>query len=103
LFGRLKDSGDSNPQLHITKAGDQEMRRLLVLAANYILGRYGPDCDLRRFGLRIAGDGGDKKAKKRARVAVARKLGVLLHHLWKTGAVYDPFFLAKKRGDPVPA
>ena len=98
-----KSSGASDPQLHITKAGDHEMRRLLVLAANYILGRFGPDCDLRRFGLRIAGDGGDKTAKKRARVAVARKLAVLLHHLWKTGEVYDPFHLAKKRGEPVPA
>lgn len=103
LVPRLNDSGNSNPQLHITKAGDREMRRLLVLSANYILGRYGPDCDLRRFGLRIAGDGSDKKAKKRARVAVARKLAVLLHHLWKTGEVYDPFYLAKKRGEPVPA
>jgi transposase len=103
LVPRQRSSGASNPQLHITKAGDCEMRRLLVLAANYILGRFGPDCDLRRFGLRIAGDGGDKKAKKRARVAVARKLAVLLHYLWKTGAVYDPFHLARKRGDPVPA
>lgn len=103
LVPRQQSSGASAPQLHITKAGDRELRRLLVLAANYILGRYGPDCDLRRFGLRIAGDGGDKKAKKRARVAVARKLAVLLHHLWKTGAVYDPFYLAKKRGEPVPA
>lgn len=103
LVPRLNASGRSDPQLHITKAGDREMRRLLVLSANYILGRYGPDCDLRRFGLRIAGDGSDKKAKKRARVAVARKLAVLLHHLWKTSAVYDPFYLAKKRGEAVPA
>jgi transposase-like protein len=34
---------------------------------------------------------------------VARKLAVLLHHLWKTGEVYDAFHLAKKRGEPVPA
>ncbi|MDH5281322.1 MAG: IS110 family transposase [Thermoleophilia bacterium] len=103
LVPRQRSSGVSDPQLHITKAGDHEMRRLLVIAANYILGRFGPDCDLRRYGLRIAGNGGDKKAKKRARVAVARKLGVLLHHLWKTGEVYDPFHLANKRGDSVPA
>lgn len=103
LVARKKSSGAKDPQMHITKAGDREMRRLLVLSANYILGRFGPDCDLRRFGLRIAGDGNDKKAKKRARVAVARKLAVLLHHLWRTGAAYDPFHLAKKRGDPVPA
>ena len=102
LVPRSRSSGTRDPQLHITKAGDREMRRLLVLSANYILGRFGPDCDLRRFGLRIAGDGSDKKAKKRARVAVARKLAVLLHRLWKTGEAYDPFHLAKKRGEPVP-
>jgi transposase len=103
LVPRQKSSGKSDPQMHITKAGDGEMRRLLVLSANHILGRFGPDCDLRRFGLRIAGNGTDKTAKKRARVAVARKLAVLMHHLWRTGEVYDPFYLAKKRGEPVPA
>lgn len=103
LVPRQKSSGKSDPQMHITKAGDCHMRRLLVLAANYILGRFGPDCDLRRFGLRIAGEGTAKTAKKRARVAVARKLAVLMHHLWRTGEVYDPFHLAKKRGEPVPA
>jgi transposase len=103
LVPRQKSSGKSAPQLHITKAGDREVRRLLVLSANYILGRFGPDCDLRRFGLRIAGAGGDKIARKRARVAVARKLAVLMHHLWRTGEAYDPFYLAKKRGESVPA
>jgi transposase len=98
-----KSSGMSNPQMHITKAGDREMRRLLVLSANYILGRFGPDCDLRRFGLKIMGAGNDKTAKKRARVAVARKLAVLMHHLWRTGEEYDPFHLAKKRGEMLPA
>lgn len=102
LVPRQDDSGDSSPQLHITKAGDPMMRQLLVLAANYILGHFGPDCDLRRFGLKIAAQGG-KNAKKRARVAVARRLAVLLHHLWRTGEVYDPFYLAKRRGEPVPA
>ena len=102
LVPRKKSSGNSDPQMHITKAGDQPMRRLLVLSANYILGRFGPDCDLRRFGQRIVGNGTDKIAKKRARVAVARKLAVLMHHLWRTGEVYDPFHSAKKRGEPVP-
>ena len=54
LVPRQKSSGECNPQLHITKAGDREMRRLLVLCANYVLGHFGPDCDLRRFGLKIA-------------------------------------------------
>lgn len=103
LVPRKKGSGKSDPQLSITKAGDGEMRRLLVVAANYILGPFGPDCDLRRFGLRIIGAGGDRSAKKRARVAVARKLAVLLHHLWRTGEVYDPFHLAKRRGELVVA
>jgi len=98
LVPRKKDSGDSSPQLGISKAGDHEMRRLLVLSANYILGRFGPDSDLRRFGLRIAAQGG-KRGKKRARVAVARKLAVLMHHLMITGEQYDPLYLAKKRGE----
>lgn len=103
LVPRKQSSGKRDPQLRITKAGDRNMRRLLVLAANYILGRFGPDCDLRRFGLKIAGDGTDKIAKKKARVAVARKLAVLMHHLWRTGEQYDPFYLAKKRGEPLAA
>ncbi len=60
-----------------------------------MLGPFGPDCDLRRWGLKLAERGG-KNAKKRAVVAVARKLAVLLHRLWKTGEIYDPFYLAIK-------
>ncbi len=100
MVPRTHQSGASDPQLRITKAGDRDMRRLLVVAANYILGR-GPDCDLRRFGEKIAQRGG-KNARKRAKVAVARKLSVLLHRLWVSGEVYDPFHLAKRRGDPLP-
>ena len=98
LVPRKRSSGDTRPDLGITKSGDRQMRRLLVLAANYILGRFGPDCDLRRFGLKIAADG-SKTNKKRARVAVARKLAVLLHHLWVTGEQYDPLHLAKRRAE----
>ena len=89
LVPRLDESSDSNPQLGITKAGDELGRRLLVSAAQYILGPFGPECDLRRFGTAIAARGG-KNAKKRAVVAVARKLAVLLHRLWVTEAAYDP-------------
>ena len=88
LRPRRRDSGDRHPQLRITKAGDRLMRRLLVGAAHYILGPFGPDTDLRRFGLRLAERGG-KAAKKRAAVAVARKLAVLLHRLWVTGEMYQ--------------
>lgn len=95
LVPRLYDSGDSAPQLRITKEGDVLMRRLLVTAAHYILGAFGETCDLRDHGLRIAARGG-KNAKKRAVVAVARKLANLMHHLWVTGATYDPRFNAKR-------
>ncbi len=88
LRPRQRDSGGHRPQLRITKAGDAMLRRLLVSASQYILGPFGPDTDLRRFGLRLAEHGG-KSAKKRAAVAVARKLAVLLHRLWITGEAYE--------------
>lgn len=89
LRPRRDQSGARDPALRITKAGDPFVRRLLVLCAHYILGRHGPDTNLRRFGQRLAARGG-KAAKKRAVVAVARKLAVLLHRLWRTGEVYEP-------------
>jgi transposase len=88
LVPRQADSGNRVSQLGITKAGDALMRRLLVGSAHYILGPFGEDCDLRRYGERLMQRGG-KNAKKRAVVAVARKLAVLLHHLWSTGEMYD--------------
>jgi transposase len=81
--------GLSQPQLHISKAGDRYLRTMLVQGAHYILGPFGEDSDLRRWGLRLAERGG-KNAKKRAVVAVARKLAVLLHRLWVSGEVYEP-------------
>lgn len=102
LVPRLDESSASTPQLHISKAGDRLGRRLLVSAAQYILGPFGPDCDLRRFGLAMAARGG-KNAKKRAAVAVARKLAVLLHHLWITDTPYDPQYLMHHRAAPQPA
>ncbi|MGA9987319.1 MAG: IS110 family transposase [Terriglobales bacterium] len=89
LVPKQEDSGESQPQLGISKAGDTMVRRLLVGSAQYILGPFGPDTDLRRYGLRLCERGG-KNAKKRAAVAVARKLAVLLHRLWVTGEVYEP-------------
>jgi transposase len=88
LRPRLRQSGEQQPQLRITKAGDALLRRYLVGAAQYILGPFGPDTELRRFGLKLAERGG-KTAKKRAVVAVARKLSVLLHRLWVTGEEYQ--------------
>jgi len=89
LVPKLDESSDSSPQLRITKAGDPLVRKYLVGAARYILGPFGPDCELRRYGEAIAARGG-KNASKRAAVAVARKLAVLLHRLWVTNADYDP-------------
>jgi transposase len=89
LVPKQEDSGESQPQLRISKAGDVMLRRLLVGSAHYILGPFGPDTDLRRYGLRL-GERGGKNAKKRAVVAVARKLAVLLHRLWVSGEVYEP-------------
>lgn len=96
LVPRLDESSDSSPQLGITKAGDEFGRRLLVSAAQYILGPFGPECDLRRFGEAIAARGG-KNAKKRAVVAVARRLAVMLHRVWVKGAQYDPDHVLKRR------
>ncbi len=84
-----RNSGQSEPQLHISKEGDRYLRTLMVQGAHYILGPFGQDSDLRRWGLKLAERGG-KNAKKRAVVAVARKLAVLLHKLWVSGEDYEP-------------
>jgi transposase len=84
-----RNSGSSPPQLHISKEGDRYLRTLMVQGAHYILGPFGQDSDLRRWGLKLAERGGSN-AKKRAVVAVARKLSVLLHKLWVSGEVYQP-------------
>ena len=89
LRPRQRQSGQRDPELRITKAGDRELRRLLVQCAQQILGPFGKDADLRRWGLELASRGG-ATAKKKAVIAVARKLAVLLHRLWLTGEVYEP-------------
>lgn len=88
LVPAQRDSGESTPQLRISKEGNPLVRKLLVQCAQYILGPFGPDCDLRRFGQRVIGAGG-KSAKKRGMVAVARKLSVLLHRLLVTEEPYE--------------
>src|SRR5436309_14947457 len=89
LRPKQKDTGGSQPQWGITKAGDEYLRKTLVNCAHSILGPHGKDSDLRRAGQRICERGG-KNAKKRAVIAVARKLAVLLHRLWVSGEVYEP-------------
>jgi transposase len=90
LVPGTEQSGDRDPQQRISKEGDQMLRRLLVSSAQYILGPFGSDSDLRRHGEKIASSCGGKNAKKRAVVAVARKLSVLLHRLWASAEVYQP-------------
>jgi transposase len=103
LTRKQRDSGDSQPELGISKAGDVLLRRLLVQAAHCILRDGAPDSDLKAWGLTKvqagaktgSGKKGSKRRKKKAAVAVARKLAVLLHKLWVTGEVYDPQYNRK--------
>jgi transposase len=103
LTRKQRESGDSEPELGITKAGDQLLRRLLVQGAHCILRQGAPESDLKAWGMARLQNGGNhgknqkgsKKAKKKTIVAIARKLAVLLHRLWVTGEVYDPQYNRK--------
>jgi transposase len=88
--------GQSEPQMHISKEGDPYLRTLLVQGAQHVLGPFGIDCDLRRWGLKLAERGG-KSGKKRAIIATARKLAVLLHRLWVSGEVYEPLYNSQRK------
>lgn len=94
LVSRQRQSGEQEPQLHITKSGDVYLRSILVQSAQHILGPFGPDSDLRRWGLKLAGTG-SKMRKNKAIIAVARKLSVLLHRLWASGEFYEPLRRAR--------
>ena len=96
LRPKQRQSGQRDPELRITKAGDRELRRLLVQCSQQILGPFGKDSDLRRWGLELASRG-RATAKKKAVIAVARKLAVLLHRLWLTGEVYEPLRNTNRR------
>ena len=98
LRPRRRQSGEQDPMLRITKAGDPFLRRLLVQSAHYILGPFGPDTDLRRFGLRLIARGG-RAGRKKALIAVARKLAVLLHRLWVSGEAYEGLRGAEAKAD----
>ena len=89
LRPKQSESGERQAQLGISKEGDIYLRKLLVQGAHCVLSRRSPDTDLKRWGLKLSARGG-KNAKKRAIVAMARKLAILLHHLWVSGEVYEP-------------
>ncbi len=99
LRPKRRDSGERSPELSITKSGDPMMRRLLVQCAQYILGHRGEDSALRRWGLGLAARGG-KTAKRKAVVAVARKLAVLLHVLWQRDVDFEPFYGTQEQTPP---
>jgi transposase len=96
LWPRRSQSGDSDPQLGITKAGNIYLRSPLVECANHVLGPHGRDSTLRQWGLHPASRGG-KQSRNRAIVAVARKLAVLLHRIWVTQEPYFPFYEQQQR------
>lgn len=102
LRPRRRQSGLRDPEMRITKAGNEGMRRLLVQCAQQILGPFGKDSDLRRWGLELVARGG-KATKKKAVIAVARKLAVLLHVLWRTGQVYEPLRCSASAAPPMEA
>jgi len=97
-----RNSGKSEPQMHISKEGDPYLRTLLVQGAHHILGPFGADSDLRRWGLKLAERGG-KNGKKRAVIATARKLAVLLHRLWVSAEAYEPLRNSHQRAMPAAA
>jgi transposase len=94
LQPKQRESGQSQPQLGISKTGDRLLRSLLVQGAHCILRKGAPDSDIRAWGLSKLQSGG-KNAKRRTIVAMARKLAVLLHRLWVNGEVYDPLYNRK--------
>lgn len=96
LVPRRDQSGNTDKQLPISKAGNPQLRTLLVQCAQYLLGHFGPDCDLRRYGLRLASRGG-KAAKKKAVIAVARKLAVLMLAMWQDQSDYEPLRIKKRK------
>ena len=99
LRPKERSSGKSAPHLSITKSGDPMLRRLLVQCGQYRWGHFGTDSQLRRWGLGLAARGG-KAAKRKAVVAVARKLAILLHVLWKRKMDFDPFYGMKGEKPP---
>ena len=91
LQPKRRQSGDNDPELGITKSGNSYMRMILIQCAQHILRKMSHDSALKRWGLKLAGRHG-RNAKKRAIVAVARKLAILLHRLWTTQERFDPFY-----------
>lgn len=80
LAPRRSQSGERDYKGRISKAGDPMLRSALYEAANVLLVRVKRPCALQTWGKQLA----QTKGPKRARVAVARKLAILLHQLWRS-------------------
>jgi len=80
LTPRRFQSGEHDAKGHISRAGDPMLRSALYEAANNLLSRVKRPSPLQTWGKALA----TSKGAKRARVAVARKLAVLLHRLWQS-------------------
>ncbi len=89
MVPKRDQSGRLDKELSISKCGNAYLRRLLVSAAQYMLGPFGEECDLKTRGLRLAERGG-RGAKKKAVVATARKLSVVMLGVWKNQTDYEP-------------
>lgn len=90
LTSRRRQSGESEPHMRISKTGDRYLRALMVQGAHYILSCRSPDSALKQWATALAERGG-KNGKKRAVIALARKLSVVLYRLWASGQDYCPF------------
>ena len=85
LVPRRYQSGERDTRGRISKAGDPMLRSALYEAANNLLARVKRSSPLQAWGKALA----QTKGAKRARVAVARKLAILLHRLWQSGASFQ--------------
>jgi transposase len=85
LTTRRYQSGEVDFDGHISRRGDNHLRGLLYQAATVILTRSTADSTLRSWGLKLR----EKVGFKRAAVAVARKLAVVMHTMLKTGELFD--------------
>ena len=85
LTPRKYASGQIDYNGHITRCGDAFMREHLFEAANSLMLRTKRWCSLKAWGMRIA----KRSSMKNARVAVARKLAVILHRMWRDGTESD--------------
>jgi transposase len=87
LFGltpKKYQSGETNVTGGITLAGDEMVRTALYEAANVLLSRITRFSKLKRWGMDVA----KRRGSKRAKVALARKLAVILHRMWIDGTTY---------------